>query len=77
MCLGMIMRLVDVWDVGSTRAGRLEDGTVVSLAFHPDAEAGAHVLVHLGVPVEVLGAGDAETALALRALADPRDGGDR
>lgn len=68
MCLGSIARLVDVWDVGGTRAGRLDDGTVVSLAFLPQAEPGAHVLVHLGIPVEVLEPADAAEALALRAL---------
>ena len=30
------------------------DGHVVSLAFLPEAEAGDVVLVHLGIPVEVL-----------------------
>jgi hydrogenase maturation factor len=34
--------------------GRLGDGHVVSLAFLPEAEAGDVVLVHLGIPVEVL-----------------------
>ena len=53
---------------GGSRAGRLDDGTVVSLAFVPEAELGDHLLVHLGVPVEVLEPADAAEALALRAL---------
>jgi hydrogenase maturation factor len=68
MCLGTIALLVETWETGGSRVGRLEDGTVVSLAFLPEAEAGAHVLVHLGVPVEILPPADAAEALALRAL---------
>ena len=54
MCLGSIAVLVEAWDDGGARVGRLDDGCVVSLAFVPDAAAGAHLLVHLGIPVEVL-----------------------
>ena len=39
---------------------------VVPLAFVPDAAAGAHLLVHLGIPVEVLDPAAAREALALR-----------
>jgi hydrogenase maturation factor len=66
MCLGSITRLVDAWDDNGTRVGRLEDGTVVSLVFVPEAQLGAYVLVHLGIPVEVLDPADAAEALALR-----------
>jgi hydrogenase maturation factor len=54
MCVGSSAVLVEVWDEGGARAGRLGDGHVVSLAFLPEAEAGDVVLVHLGIPVEVL-----------------------
>lgn len=66
MCLGTIVPLVEVWDEGEARVGRLEDGAVVALAFVPEAEVGDRLLVHLGVPVEVLGPEDADAALALR-----------
>jgi hydrogenase maturation factor len=66
MCLGTIQLLEEAWEEAGTRLGRLEDGVVVSLAFVPDAEPGRHVLVHMGVPVEVLDADAAEEALALR-----------
>jgi hydrogenase expression/formation protein HypC len=68
MCFGSIALLAEAWDVGGRRAGRLDDGAVVSLAFVPDAEPGDHLLVHLGVPVEVLSAAEAADALALRTL---------
>jgi hydrogenase maturation factor len=75
MCLGEINTLVDVWDEGGARAGRLSDGSVVSLAFVPDAAPGAALLVHLGVPVEVLEAEIAAEALTLREPATTDDPG--
>jgi hydrogenase maturation factor len=54
MCIGSSALLVEVWEDAGTRVGRLGDGHVVSLAFLPEAEAGDIVLVHLGIPVEVI-----------------------
>ena len=69
MCLGAIAVLVEVREENGARLGVLDDGSVVSLAFVPDAPAGAHLLVHLGIPVEVLDSDTAVEALALRASA--------
>jgi hydrogenase assembly chaperone HypC/HupF len=66
MCLGSIDVLVEAWEDGDARTGRLGCGKVVSLAFVPEAREGDHVLVHLGVPVEVLEPKAAEEAMALR-----------
>jgi hydrogenase expression/formation protein HypC len=66
MCLGSIDILEDAWEDGHSRTGRLACGKVVSLAFVPEARVGDHVLVHLGIPVEVLDPEAAEEALALR-----------
>ncbi len=67
MCLGSIALLVETWDEGGVRHGRLEDGCVVPLLFVPGAQPGRHLLVHLGLPVEVLTPEAALDALALRA----------
>lgn len=67
MCLGTIQVLEEVWDDDGAGVGRLADGSVVSLGFVPDARPGVHVIVHMGIPVEVLRPEDAETALSLRA----------
>ena len=67
MCIGSIQLVEEAWDEGGARVGRLADGALVTLAFVPEAEPGMHVLVHLGVPVEVLSDEEAETALGLRA----------
>ena len=66
MCLGTIARLAESWEEDGVRLGRLDDGSEVTLSFLPDAPPGAYVLVHLGIPVEVLDRATAEEALALR-----------
>ena len=73
MCLGEIARLLEAWEDGSARLGRLADGSVVTLAFVPDARPGSSLLVHLGVPVEVLADEVAAEALTLRTGADHTD----
>lgn len=66
MCLGSIAVLAEAWDDDGVRVGRLEDGCVVSLSFVPDAEPGGYLLLHLGIPVEVLDPAAARDALELR-----------
>ena len=66
MCLGEIATLVEAWDEDGARLGRLENGSVVPLAFVPGAGPGSALLVHLGIPVEVLEAEIAAEALAIR-----------
>ena len=66
MCLGAIARLTETWEDNGARLGRLDDGSEVTLSFLPEATPGAYVLVHLGIPVEVLDTAAAEAALALR-----------
>lgn len=67
MCLGTIHLLEESWADAGARVGRLDDGSIVTLGYVPEAQPGAYVLVHLGIPVEVLRAEDAEAALGLRA----------
>lgn len=66
MCQAGVALLTETWEDGAARVGRLDDGSVVSLSFVRDAAPGACVLVHLGVPVEVLDATNAHDMLALR-----------
>jgi hydrogenase maturation factor len=76
MCLGAIAVLVDTWEEDGVRVGRLADGSVVTLGFVPEAQAGSELLVHLGIPVEVLDPATAAEALSLRerALSDDYGG---
>ena len=66
MCLGAISILEGAWDDAGARVGKLDDGRIVSLSFVPDAVAGEFLLLHLGIPVEVLAPDIASDALALR-----------
>jgi hypothetical protein len=43
-----------VVDSDGARVGVLDNGSSVSLAFLPDAEPGDTLLLHLGIPVEVV-----------------------
>jgi hydrogenase maturation factor len=54
MCIGSIAQLVERWNDDDVAVGRLDDGRIVPLAFVNEAEPGAHLLLHLGIPVEVL-----------------------
>lgn len=67
MCLGRVAVLDEAWDEDGVRLGRLDDGCVVPLSFVPEAQPGCHVLVHLGLPVELLDPEAARDALSLRA----------
>lgn len=75
MCLGSIAVLAEAWDDDGVRVGRLDDGCIVSLSFVPDAPPGAHLLIHLGIPVEVISPDAAREALALRAVDGPTQNG--
>jgi hypothetical protein len=66
MCVGSIAVLAEAWDDGAARVGRLDDGCVVPLSFVPGAEPGAHLLLHMGIPVEILAPETAREALELR-----------
>ena len=66
MCVGSIALLADGWGEGAARTGRLGDGCVVPLSFVPDARRGDHLLLHMGIPVEVLDPETAREALELR-----------
>jgi len=73
MCIGSIAKLAEAWEEDGVRLGRVEDGCVVSLSFVPEAAAGDHLLLHLGIPVEVIAAETACEALELRASGDRRN----
>lgn len=66
MCLGSIALLERSWEEDGARIGRLADGCVVSLSFVPEAQPGQHLLLHLGIPVEVLAPEAAREAMSLR-----------
>jgi hypothetical protein len=76
MCVGSVAVLAEAWYDGAARVGRLEDGCVVTLSFVPDADPGCSLLLHMGIPVEVLSPRSAAEAVELRALSDQGQDGD-
>lgn len=66
MCVGAIGVLSERWDEDGVPVGRMDDGCVVALSYVPDARPGSHLLLHLGIPVEVLDPETATVALDLR-----------
>jgi hydrogenase maturation factor len=60
MCLGTVALLLEIEDQSGVRTGELDNGVIVPLSFVPDARAGDHLLLHLGIPVEVVEVTDHE-----------------
>jgi len=54
MCIGDVALLCAVREEEGVRVGVLEGGTEVPLAFVPEAQPGDDLLLHLGIPVQVL-----------------------
>ena len=74
MCVGTIARLAAIRDENGVAIGRLEEGCDVQLSFVPEAQVGAYLLLHLGIPVEILDPQAAREALALRETGAIREG---
>ena len=74
MCVGAIMRLTEIRDDAGVPVGRLEDGSTVTLSFVPEASVGTYLLIHLGIPVEIVDPQEAHEVLALRQSGDTQGG---
>ena len=73
MCLGAVGRVIKVWAEAGVPMALVRTGdqeAPVCLLYVPEAGEGDHVLVHMGVAVELLDEAEAAGALALRAGAD-------
>jgi hydrogenase expression/formation protein HypC len=76
VCLAAIGRISRVWAEAGVPMALVRIGdqeTPVCLLYVPDADQGDHVLVHLGVAVELLDEAEAAAALALRHSATDTD----
>ena len=73
MCLGAVGRVTRVWAEAGVPMALVRTGdqeAPVCLLYVPEAGEGDHVLVHMGVAVELLDDAEADGALALRDAAD-------
>jgi hydrogenase expression/formation protein HypC len=77
MCLGIPGEVLDVRDRDGLRVGTVRFGGVtreVCLAYAPEAEPGAFVLVHVGFAISTIDRESAERTYAvLEALGETRD----
>lgn len=72
MCLGVVGQVTKVWTEGEVPMALVRTGDQearVCLLYVPDAGEGDHVLVHLGMAVELLDPAEAAATLALRQVA--------
>jgi hydrogenase expression/formation protein HypC len=74
MCLGVPGKLIAIYEDQGLRLGRVDFGGAVRevcLAYTPEAEVGAYVLIHVGFALSVLSEAEAQATLAvLREIAD-------
>lgn len=77
MCLAIPGRLIERWlGVGDMPFGRVAFGSVrreVCLAYTPEAQIGAYLIVHVGFAIQVLDEQAAHSALALWDSISPPD----
>lgn len=67
MCLGVPGLILTVWGEGLARAARVSFGGVVkevSLAYVPEAGAGAYVIVHVGFAISLIDEDEAAKVFA-------------
>jgi hydrogenase expression/formation protein HypC len=68
MCLGVPGRIVEVYDSGGLKMGRIDFGGVLReacLAYVPEAVAGDYAIVHVGFALSLLSEEEANETLAL------------
>jgi hydrogenase expression/formation protein HypC len=66
MCLGIPGKIIEIYDSGGLRMGRIDYGGVIKeacLAYVPEAGLGEYVLVHAGFALNVLAPDEAEETL--------------
>jgi hydrogenase expression/formation protein HypC len=74
MCLGVPGKIVDTYENGGLKMGKIDFGGVTReacLAYVPEAKVGDYVIIHVGFAINLLSEEDAmETLDMLRDIAD-------
>jgi len=68
MCLALPGRILEIYEKGNLRMGRLDFGGVqreVCLEYVPEAEVGQYANVHVGFAINVMSEDEAQETLAL------------
>ncbi len=74
MCLGVPGRIIEIYEAGGLRMGKVDFGGVVReacLAYVPELQVGDYTVIHVGFAISRLSEEEAQDSLAaLRELAD-------
>lgn len=68
MCLGVPAKIIETYQVGDLKMGKVDYGGVVKeacLAYVPEADVDQYVIVHAGFALNVLDEAEAQETLAL------------
>ncbi len=68
MCLGIPGKVVDIYEVGGLKMGKVDFGGATReacLAHVPDVQVGEYVLIHVGFAISRLSPEEAQESLAL------------
>lgn len=68
MCLGIPGRIVEIYDVGGLKMGKVDFGGVVReacLAYIPDAQVGDYTVIHVGFAISRIDEEEAQRTLEL------------
>jgi hydrogenase expression/formation protein HypC len=77
MCLGVPGKIIEIYESGGLRMGKIDFGGVVReacLAYVPEAQIGNYTVIHVGFAISLLGEQEAqETLELLREIANVED----
>jgi hydrogenase expression/formation protein HypC len=68
MCLGVPGQIVEIYEAGGLRMGRVDFGGVLReacLAYVPEAQVGEYVLIHTGFAISLMSEKEAQETLDL------------
>jgi hydrogenase expression/formation protein HypC len=68
MCLGVPGKIVEIYDTGGLKMGKIDFGGVTReacLDFVPEAELGDYTVIHVGFAISLLSEEEAQETLAL------------
>jgi hydrogenase expression/formation protein HypC len=68
MCLGIPGKIVEIYEVGGLRMGKIDFGGVIKeacLAYVPDAQIGDYTIVHVGFALNRIDEAEAQKTLEL------------
>ena len=68
MCLGIPGKIIDIYDDGDLKMGKIDFGGIVKeacLAYVPEAQTGDYTLIHVGFALNIIDEKEALETLAL------------